>query len=100
MTSADFDSGDATATETVAAATVTPTSASSSGSGGGLSKGAIAGIAVGTIVGSLAVVGAFAFMLLKRRRSSAAAAAGSDVPAQAGPMKQREGDVASVSTGH
>lgn len=99
MTSADFDSGDATATETVAAATVTPTSASS-GSGGGLSKGAIAGIAVGTIVGSLAIVSAFAFMLLKRRRSSAAAAAGSDVPTQAGPMKQREGDVASVSTGH
>lgn len=105
VTSADFDSGDATATETVAEATVTPTSAASSsssgGSSGGLSKGAIAGIAVGTIVGSLAVVSAFAFMLLRRRRSSAAAAAaGSDVPAQAGPMKQREGDAASVSTGH
>lgn len=103
VTSADFDSGDATATETVAASTVTPTSAGSSSgsSGGGLSKGAIAGIAVGTIVGSLAVVSAFAFMLLKRRRSSAAAAAaGSEVPAQVGPMKQREGDVASVSTGH
>lgn len=105
VTAADFDSGDATATETVAAATVTPTSASSSssGSGGGLSKGAIAGIAVGTIVGSLAVVGAFAFMLLKRRRSSssaAAAAAAAESGASAGPMKQREGDVASVSTGH
>lgn len=99
MTAADFDSGDATATETVAAATVTPTSGSSSSGSGGLSKGAIAGIAVGTIIGSLAVVGAFAFMLLKRRRSSAAAAE-SAMPAQAGPMKQREGDVASVSTGH
>ncbi|KAL1880057.1 hypothetical protein Daus18300_001420 [Diaporthe australafricana] len=102
VTSADFDSGDATATETVATATVTPTSAaaaSSDGSGsGGLSKGAVAGIAVGTIVGSLAVVGAFAFMLLRRRRSSAAAAAAAAVPAQ--PMKQREEDVASVSTGH
>lgn len=104
VTSADFDSGDATATETVAAATVTPTSgassSSSSGSGSGLSKGAIAGIAVGTIVGSLAVVGAFAFMLLKRRRSSSAAAAASDVPAHGAQMKQRGGDVASVSTGH
>lgn len=108
VTSADFDSGDATATETVATATVTPTSAgssssssSSSGSGSdGLSKGAIAGIAVGTIVGSLAVVGAFAFMLLKRRKASSAAAAGSAMPAQPGPMKQRDGDVASVSTGH
>ncbi|KAH8780986.1 hypothetical protein F5883DRAFT_483778 [Diaporthe sp. PMI_573] len=100
VTSADFDSGDATATETVAAATVTPTAAASSSSGsGGLSKGAIAGIAVGTIVGSLAVVGAFAFMLLKRRRSASAAAA-SAVPAQGAQMKQREGDVASVSTGH
>lgn len=95
VTSAEFDSGDATAT-----ATVTPTSAASSSSGsGGLSKGAIAGIAVGTIVGSLAVVGAFAFMLLKRRRSSAAAAA-SDVPTHHAQMKQRDGDVASVSTGH
>lgn len=100
VTSADFDSGDATATETVAAATVTPTSTGSSSGSSGLSKGAIAGIAVGTIIGSLAVVGAFAFMLLKRRRSSSAAAAESGVPAQAGPMKQREGDVASVSTGH
>ncbi|KAJ0107655.1 hypothetical protein J7T55_010260 [Diaporthe amygdali] len=99
VTAADFDSGDATATETVASATVTPTSATASSSGsGGLSKGAVAGIAVGTIVGSLAVVGAFAFMLLKRRRSSAAAA--STLPTQAAPMKQREGDVASVSTGH
>ncbi|KAL2289438.1 hypothetical protein FJTKL_01728 [Diaporthe vaccinii] len=105
VTAADFDSGDATTTETVAGATATPTSAASSssgsGGGGGLSKGAIAGIAVGTIVGSLAVVSAFAFMLLKRRKSSAAAAAAeAGVAAQAGPMKQREGDVASVSTGH
>ncbi|KAG8157033.1 hypothetical protein KVR01_013023 [Diaporthe batatas] len=86
VTSADFDSGDAAAAET-----------SSSSSSGGLGKGAIAGIAVGTILGSLAVVGAFAFVLLRRRRrSSAAAAAASDMPAQ---MKLRDGDIASVSTG-
>jgi hypothetical protein len=103
VTSADFDSGDATATKTVGAATLTATPGGSSSGPGGLSKGAIAGIAVGTIIGSLAVVGAFAFVLLKRRRgSSSPAAAASAAPAWGAQMKQRgNGDVASVSTtGH
>ncbi|EJT75731.1 hypothetical protein GGTG_05662 [Gaeumannomyces tritici R3-111a-1] len=39
-------------------------------SAGGLSTGAIAGIAVGTIVGSLAVVGLVAFLVFKKRRGS------------------------------
>ncbi|POS68644.1 hypothetical protein DHEL01_v212961 [Diaporthe helianthi] len=93
VTSADFDSGDDEATETA--------TSTSSGSSGGLSKGAIAGITVGTILGSLAVVGAFAFVLLKRRRaSSAAVAAAPGMPGHGAQMKERDGDVASVSTGH
>ncbi|KAL2108549.1 hypothetical protein VUR80DRAFT_3712 [Thermomyces stellatus] len=41
---------------------------SSSASGGGLSKGATAGVAVGTIVGSLSVVGLIAWFVFLRRK--------------------------------
>ena len=37
--------------------------------GDGLSGGAKAGIAVGTVIGSLAIVGIIAFVVLRRRRS-------------------------------
>lgn len=49
--------------------------AASSGSddfGSGLSKGAKAGIAVGVIVASLAIVGSIAFVVLRRRRAAPA----------------------------
>lgn len=70
-------------------------SSSSSGGSGGLTKGAIAGIAVGTIVGSLAVVGVVAFMLLKKRKSGA----GSAIPMQDGVAK-RSGDGGSIASTH
>lgn len=62
------ESFDSTVTSTVAVATAT--SVSSSGGSSSLSKGAIAGIAVGTIVGSLSIVGAAAYMLLKKRKNN------------------------------
>ncbi|KAI0430274.1 hypothetical protein F5Y09DRAFT_356100 [Xylaria sp. FL1042] len=43
----------------------------SSDSGGGLTSGAIAGIAVGVVVAALLVIGGLAFVLLRRRRSQA-----------------------------
>ena len=41
---------------------------SSGGGGGGLSKGATAGVAVGTVVGSLSVVGLIAWFVFRRRK--------------------------------
>ncbi|SPO06366.1 related to WSC2 Glucoamylase III (alpha-1,4-glucan-glucosidase) [Cephalotrichum gorgonifer] len=46
------------------------TSDKSSSGGGGLSKGATAGVAVGTIVGSLAIVGLVAWFMLRRRKAA------------------------------
>ncbi|KAF3770594.1 hypothetical protein M406DRAFT_66997 [Cryphonectria parasitica EP155] len=89
------ESFDSTVTATSSAATVTSTSSSSSGSSG-LSKGAIAGIAVGTIVGSLAIVGAAAFMLFKKRKTGATP---SDAPMQLG-MTKKVPDTGSVISTH
>ncbi|KAF2179499.1 hypothetical protein K469DRAFT_753887 [Zopfia rhizophila CBS 207.26] len=44
--------------------------AASSSSGGGPSAGAKAGIAVGSIVGAAAIIGAIAFLVLRRRKSA------------------------------
>ncbi|CAN8098348.1 unnamed protein product [Discula destructiva] len=97
VTAVDFDSGDATATATaITTATATAAASSSSGSNS-LSKGAIAGIAVGTIVGSLAIVGAFAFILLKKRRSANAASASTQQPEMA---KRPDADATSIATTH
>ena len=52
---------------------------------GGLSHGAIAGIAVGTIVGSLAVVGLVAFLVFKKRRGSKDAVANVETGMKANP---------------
>lgn len=92
VTAADFDS---TVTATSSAATVTSTSTSNSSNG--LSKGAIAGIAVGTIVGSLAIVGVAAFVLLKKRR---AASDGSNIQMQEGVSKRGADGASVASTSH
>jgi Na+/H+-translocating membrane pyrophosphatase len=47
------------------------TAAASSSSSDGLSTGAKAGIAVGTVVGSLAIVGIAAFVLLRNKKKNA-----------------------------
>lgn len=74
VTSSDFVSGGDTTT-VVPSATSTASSSdsdSSSSSGDGLSTGVKAGIAVGVIVASLAIVGvaAFAFLRGKKRTSN------------------------------
>ncbi|KAI1382296.1 hypothetical protein F4677DRAFT_401556 [Hypoxylon crocopeplum] len=84
VTASDFNSGDSSSTSTAspvpsatgAASEETPVTSntaasSSSSSGDGLSGGAKAGIAVGVIVASLAIVGAVAFVVLRRRKSQA-----------------------------
>ena len=55
---------------TAPSASPSVSAAPASSSPDGLSGGAKAGIAVGTIVGSLAVVGVIAFLLLRKRRSN------------------------------
>ncbi|TLS23431.1 uncharacterized protein PpBr36_06514 [Pyricularia pennisetigena] len=67
--------------------------ATNSQSSAGLTTGAIAGIAVGTIVGSLAVVGAIAFFVFKKRRSGAASNAETVLPVSKNNM-----ETASVSS--
>ncbi|PSR79721.1 hypothetical protein BD289DRAFT_442046 [Coniella lustricola] len=83
-----------TVTTTASVATVTSTSLSKSSNSSGLSKGAISGIAVGTIIGSLAIVGAVAFTLLKKRRDG--------TTKQGMPMEQdvskNGGDASSVAS--
>ncbi|KAI1470178.1 uncharacterized protein F4812DRAFT_457570 [Daldinia caldariorum] len=74
VTATGFESGDSSSTSTPAASATNAVSdsnvAPSSGSAGdGLSGGAKAGIAVGVIVASLAIVGAIAFVLLRRRKT-------------------------------
>ncbi|KAI0382021.1 hypothetical protein F5Y04DRAFT_253845 [Hypomontagnella monticulosa] len=59
----------ATAGSDTTAATNPPAPAAASSSGDGLSTGAKAGIAVGVVVASLAIVGAVAFVVLRKRRS-------------------------------
>ncbi|KAL8377127.1 hypothetical protein RB595_008005 [Gaeumannomyces hyphopodioides] len=61
-------------------------------SAGGLSTGAIAGIAVGTIVGSLAVVGLIAFLVFKKRRGN------NDAPANVEAGMKANPEVASVNS--
>ncbi|KAI0851536.1 hypothetical protein F5Y00DRAFT_230041 [Daldinia vernicosa] len=74
VTVADFESGDSSSTSTPApsatnAASDANAAPSSGSSGDGLSGGAKAGIAVGVIVASLAIVGIIAFVLLRRRKT-------------------------------
>ncbi|KAI1808389.1 hypothetical protein F4811DRAFT_295507 [Daldinia bambusicola] len=99
VTATDFESGDSPSPSTPAASTTNAVSdsnvAPSSGSAGdGLSSGAKAGIAVGVIVASLAVVGVIAFVLLRRRRTQtldneALAAASKNQPEVASVNSQR-----------
>lgn len=77
VTASEFDSGSSTTSGSSPSATSTSqsdsSSSSSSSSSSGISTGAKAGIAVGTIVGSLGIVALFAFFFLRRRRSEPAA---------------------------
>lgn len=59
----------------------------------GLTTGAIAGIAFGTIVGSLAVVGVVAFLVFRKRRAGAARNAETVLPVAKNNM-----ETASVSS--
>lgn len=68
-------------------------SQNSSSSNDGLSAGAKAGIAVGVIVASLAIVGAIAFTLLRRRKSQLA-----DHEAPVSASKVQQSEVASVNS--
>ncbi|KAH8674554.1 hypothetical protein BGZ60DRAFT_447941 [Tricladium varicosporioides] len=75
VTSSDFASPSTTVSGTKATITATPSASSSTGpytsgpssSGSGLSTAAKAGIAVGSVIGGLALIGAIAFALLRRR---------------------------------
>ncbi|KAI1383313.1 uncharacterized protein F4822DRAFT_73213 [Hypoxylon trugodes] len=77
VTASDFDSGSSSssAPSTPSATGASPSSTAvtndqaSSSPGDGLSGGAKAGIAVGVIVASLAIVGVIAFVVLRRRKS-------------------------------
>ncbi|KAI4604128.1 hypothetical protein KJ359_000256 [Pestalotiopsis sp. 9143b] len=73
VTASEFDSGSSTTTAssspTATSTSESDSSSSSSSSSSGISTGAKAGIAVGTIVGSLGIVALFAFFFLRRRRS-------------------------------
>ncbi|KAI1780100.1 hypothetical protein F4818DRAFT_165450 [Hypoxylon cercidicola] len=80
VTASDFNSGDSSSSSspTPSATSATTDGAAntvdqvSSSSGDGLSAGAKAGIAVGVIVASLAVVGIIAFVVLRRRKAQPA----------------------------
>ncbi|KAI1661528.1 hypothetical protein F4813DRAFT_386058 [Daldinia decipiens] len=99
VTSTDFESGDSSSTSTPAPSATNAVSdanlaPSSSSSGDGLSGGAKAGIAVGVIVASLAIVGVIAFVLLRRRKTQtldneAIAAASKNQPEVASINSQR-----------
>ncbi|RFU27261.1 hypothetical protein B7463_g9081, partial [Scytalidium lignicola] len=110
VTASDFVAGVAT-TSSVPAATAQPTSpaatagtasdnnsqaSSSSSGGGGLSAGAKAGIAVGTILGSFAIVGALAFALLRKRKSTTS---DQEAMAQAAKRMPETSSLASAETG-
>jgi len=66
VTSEDFTSPSATGQP---ASSETSFASPASGGDGGLSNGAKAGIAVGTIIGSFFLVGAIAFVVLRKRRA-------------------------------
>ncbi|KAK6062643.1 hypothetical protein SCUP515_13165 [Seiridium cupressi] len=68
-------------------------SSSPSSTGDGLYTGAKAGIAVGVVVASLAIVGAIAFTSLRKRNSSAAT---EDLP---GPAMKARQDAPSIASG-
>ncbi|KAI0135632.1 hypothetical protein F4814DRAFT_401949 [Daldinia grandis] len=99
VTTAGFESGDSSSTSTPApsatnAASDANVATTSGSSGDGLSGGAKAGIAVGVIVASLAIVGVIAFVLLRRRKTQtldheAAAAASKNQPEVASVSSQR-----------
>lgn len=75
-------------------ASATPAASTASGSSSnGLTTGAIAGIAVGTIVGSLSIVAAAAFLLF-RKRKTAAQTQGQDQPA----MSKRNAETGSMAS--
>ncbi|KAL7629232.1 hypothetical protein AAE478_000752 [Parahypoxylon ruwenzoriense] len=97
ITASDFNAPGSSSTSTPAPsatganaeASTAPNPSTSSSSGDGLSGGAKAGIAVGVIVASLAIVAGIAFVVLRRRKSrpidheasaAAAAAAAKNVP--------------------
>ncbi|KAI1083134.1 hypothetical protein F5B20DRAFT_528701 [Whalleya microplaca] len=95
VTASDFVSPNPSSSTTVPSATSvsdTSSSAVSSSSGDGLSAGAKAGIAVGVIVASFAVVGAVAFVVLRKRKSRPTDQEGSAAPAKGMP------EVASVNS--
>lgn len=88
VTAADFDS-----TVTATASSVTTTATAASNSSNGLSKGDIAGIAVGTILGSLSIVAAAAYVMFKKRKTAAAAVDRNQVE-----MLKRNNDAGSVAS--
>ncbi|KAI2629630.1 hypothetical protein GGR54DRAFT_585876 [Hypoxylon sp. NC1633] len=100
VTSSDFNTGPSSSTSTTlpsatsaaSDATGAPQNTASGSSGDGLSGGAKAGIAVGVIVASLAIVGVVAFVVLRRRKSQLA-----DHEASA-PSSKVQPEVASVAS--
>ncbi|KAI0537940.1 hypothetical protein GGR58DRAFT_469976 [Xylaria digitata] len=67
VTSSDFNTPESSSTASAEA----PDNTSVSNSNGGLTTGAIAGIAVGVVVASLIVIGVVAFVVFRRRNSPA-----------------------------
>ncbi|KAI0415243.1 hypothetical protein F5X98DRAFT_229930 [Xylaria grammica] len=71
VTSSDFNLPESSSTPSADTPEDTGAASSSSNSDGGLTTGAIAGIAVGVVVASLLVIGAVAFVVFRRRNSQA-----------------------------
>ncbi|RWA13094.1 hypothetical protein EKO27_g2013 [Xylaria grammica] len=71
VTSSDFNLPESSSTPSADTPENTGAASSSSNPNGGLTTGAIAGIAVGVVVASLLVIGAVAFVVFRRRNSQA-----------------------------
>lgn len=89
----DGDDNESSTDKSESSPTAAP-SGNDSDFGSGLSKGAKAGIAVGVIVASLAIVGAIAFVVLRRRR----AVPGDHESAASGHQAKAMREVPSVSS--
>ncbi|GME45643.1 hypothetical protein GTA08_BOTSDO09368 [Neofusicoccum parvum] len=99
VTASDFNSGDSSSTSSASTSTASATGAtsdsSSSSSSSGLSTSDKAGIAIGSVLGGLSLVGAGVFFWLYRKRAAARAAAAA-AGAAATPKEVEEASVRSV----
>ncbi|EPE32751.1 hypothetical protein GLAREA_07885 [Glarea lozoyensis ATCC 20868] len=97
VTSTDFVAPSTTpSTATPPDSSVAPTLYVSASSSRSLSEGAIAGIAVGSVVGGLALIAIVAFVLLRRRKTNRNAQAADEFPAM--EKKERAASLASEET--